>query len=616
MSAPRVTRHGAGGTSPAKRALSAPTDQPDQSYTAALVGYAMQYIGSTRGAMSSTMPRERSLGPADRTARINWRRAFTMQPTIAAPPLSRAARLDAARPVLALVARAGALWLLYVALFAFARRAGQEAVQPGAWLAADEALYRVLNGLSLRPLTDLLFLLLNDPGPAYLAVILVLLAYCAWRRRMALPAAAVAIGVALALGQAATHEAQHAGSRARPFDSLADARTPIAACNSPILLTHRDATGPTASCDGSPAAMVGLDWRQIWAQFPSFPSGHLRETAALSLLLAGFWRASWPYALAYVLVMAFSRVHLGAHYPSDVLGGALIGLGAGAITLLGLDLVQRVLYLCYRLPPVRAAWDWVATTRVPGRPDLDPLPARLLRIGAFVAAAHLALYALGFALVTGEAGQLYNVLQNADYSAYSLLTVRFDPAAAQVLYVALGPAALLYGALALAALAPPLLVRRAARRRAVLVAAFSLATTLALALALQYTGSLWFQRDQPFAQVAGAPVPAEWRAAWQAGTSFPNRHVLVVAALAGLLLPLGRLPALLGQAIALAAAVAAVYAGAAWLTDALASYTLGTLAAAIGQYAVRQAIPIRGATAALGGDDVSRPVAPVPSRAA
>jgi membrane-associated phospholipid phosphatase len=538
-----------------------------------------------------------------------------MQPTIAAPPLRRATGLDAARPVLALLARAGALGLLYVALFAFARWAGEEAVQPGAWLAADQALYRALNGLALRPLTDLLFLLLNDPGPAYFAVILVLLAYCAWRRRMALPAAAVAIGVALALGQAATHEAQHAGSRARPFASLADAQTPIAACNGPILLARRDATGPTASCDGSPAAMVGLDWRQIWAQFPSFPSGHLRETAALSLLLAGFWRASWPYALAYVLIMAFSRVHLGAHYPSDVLGGALIGLGAGAITLLGLDLVRRVLSLCYRLPPVRAAWDWVATTRVPGRPDLDPLPARLLRIGAFVGAAHLALYALGFALVTGEAGQLYSVLQNADYSAYSLLTARFDPAAGRLVYLALGPAALVYGALALAALAAAPLVRRAARRRAALVAAFSLAATLALALALQYAGSLWFQRDQPFTQVAGAPVSAEWRAAWQATTSFPNRHVLLVAALAGLLFPLGRLPALLGQAVALAAAVAAVYAGAAWLTDALASYTLGMLAAAIGQYAVRQAIPAPGAAVTLRGGDAPRPAASIPSHA-
>jgi membrane-associated phospholipid phosphatase len=338
-----------------------------------------------------------------------------------------------------------------------------------------------------------------------------------------------------------------------------------------------------------------LDWRTIWVQFPSFPSGHMRETAALSLLLAGFWPASWPYALAYVLLMGFSRIHFGAHYPSDVLGGTLIGVWAAAITLLGLDVMRRALRLVYRIPPVRGAWNWVALTRVPGRPDLDPALARLLRVATFVAAAALTLYVLGFALVTGNAGQLYGVLQNADYSAYGFLTTHFDPGVGRAVYLALGPAGLVYAALALAALGAPPAIQRGERRRAAAFAVLSLAATVALALALQYVGSQWFQRPQPFIQVEEAPIPPEWRAAWQAATSFPNWHVLLVAALAGLLLPLGRGAALAGQAVALAATVAAVYAGASWLTDALASYALGMVVAAAGRYAVRQVLPPPGA---------------------
>src|SRR5687767_817530 len=191
--------------------------------------------------------------------------------TLPALRASRPTAATAARPILSLLVSAGALVLLYAGFLPFAAWTGQEALRPGPWVAADQTLYGAFNGPPLRPLTDVLFSLLNDPGPAYFAVILVLLAYCGWRRRAALPAAAVAVGVALALGQAATREIHHAGHRDRPFLSLGTAVTPIASCSSPVLLALRTTAGPTASCDGSPATLTGLDWRDIWVQFPSFP---------------------------------------------------------------------------------------------------------------------------------------------------------------------------------------------------------------------------------------------------------------------------------------------------------------------------------------------------------
>src|SRR5687768_12807952 len=239
-------------------------------------------------------------------------------------------------------ARGAVTWLLYTGLLAGAAWAGHAALEAGPWLEGDRALYRALNAPDLGPITAVLYALLNDPGPAYFAVIVILLSYCGWGRRALLPAAALATGLALALGQQATHAIHHAGARERPFLSVAEARTPIAHCSAPVLLTRRGVNGPTAACDGSPAEVVGLDWRTVWIQFPSFPSGHVRETTALCVLLAGFWRRAWPYALGYALVMAFSRVHLGAHFPTDVLAGTLVGATSGAITLLGLDLVARL----------------------------------------------------------------------------------------------------------------------------------------------------------------------------------------------------------------------------------------------------------------------------------
>jgi undecaprenyl-diphosphatase len=70
---------------------------------------------------------------------------------------------------------------------------------------------------------------------------------------------------------------------------------------------------------------------------PSFPSGHATQAAAfwLSLALAagaaGASRPARRSALAaaalIVAVVAFSRVYLGVHYPSDVLAGILLGGG-------------------------------------------------------------------------------------------------------------------------------------------------------------------------------------------------------------------------------------------------------------------------------------------------
>jgi membrane-associated phospholipid phosphatase len=63
----------------------------------------------------------------------------------------------------------------------------------------------------------------------------------------------------------------------------------------------------------------------------SFPSGHAStSTAFYGLLAVLLWRAGhrgWAVLPAgWALVVAFSRVYLGAHYPSDVLASLALGI--------------------------------------------------------------------------------------------------------------------------------------------------------------------------------------------------------------------------------------------------------------------------------------------------
>jgi membrane-associated phospholipid phosphatase len=68
----------------------------------------------------------------------------------------------------------------------------------------------------------------------------------------------------------------------------------------------------------------------------SFPSSHAANHFAMAVFFFMSFRDIAPYTrwllFAWAALICFSQIYAGVHYPSDILGGAILGAGIGWIT--------------------------------------------------------------------------------------------------------------------------------------------------------------------------------------------------------------------------------------------------------------------------------------------
>jgi len=67
------------------------------------------------------------------------------------------------------------------------------------------------------------------------------------------------------------------------------------------------------------------------AEYASLPSGHATTVFAVVVAFGTLWPRARTVLWVYALLIAVSRVVLTAHYPSDVLAGAVVGIGGALV---------------------------------------------------------------------------------------------------------------------------------------------------------------------------------------------------------------------------------------------------------------------------------------------
>src|ERR1035437_361586 len=188
------------------------------------------------------------------------------------------------------------------------------------WLQTlDTELFRFTNLTLVNPVLDVgMPLASHNPlfGPL-LAVALVLLV---WKGRARGTLCVLMLALILPLGDGMVcNTLKHAIERPRPYAALPDVHRPGTS-------TSSDSMPPPAPSPESEAAPRSYPPGSL----TSMPSSHAANWFAATMILFIYYRRSVWFMLPAAIVVGFSRIYNGVHYPSDVLVGAILGAGYAA----------------------------------------------------------------------------------------------------------------------------------------------------------------------------------------------------------------------------------------------------------------------------------------------
>jgi membrane-associated phospholipid phosphatase len=161
------------------------------------------------------------------------------------------------------------------------------------WLhSIDVALFRFINGTLSNSFFDKLMPFLSG-NPFFIPALVITVIALLWKGGKRGRIFVFLVLMVIALGDGwICNSVKHAVGRARPFLEMPDAH----------LLVGRGKSN-------------------------SMPSSHAANWFSATMVAFIFYRRSWRFMLPLALLVSFSRIYVGVHYPSDVLAGAILGAG-------------------------------------------------------------------------------------------------------------------------------------------------------------------------------------------------------------------------------------------------------------------------------------------------
>jgi membrane-associated phospholipid phosphatase len=131
--------------------------------------------------------------------------------------------------------------------------------------------------------------------------------------------------------------ARHFGARGRDLPLLVDYSLAFIAMlmlGSAVLHVIKLVLGRRRPRDDMEMGLYGFQPFAFNLEYNSFPSGHALTICCVAVIFTCVWPNWWPLFFAVAAVLAITRALLTAHFLSDVLIGAGIGLLAGREVLL------------------------------------------------------------------------------------------------------------------------------------------------------------------------------------------------------------------------------------------------------------------------------------------
>lgn len=180
----------------------------------------------------------------------------------------------------------------------------------------DQQLLFLINREWTTPALDWLMVVMSSLSLWQLPLAL-LIAVVAFKGRFRARAMLVVLAITIALGDGVvTNGLKKALGRPRPHQSLAGVRQLELAKTKPPQLALAK---PLKAKLSGPAQTV-TDGR-------SFPSAHTVNNLCAAVIVTAFYKRRGWLMFIPALLVAYSRIYVGSHWPSDILASLLIGTG-------------------------------------------------------------------------------------------------------------------------------------------------------------------------------------------------------------------------------------------------------------------------------------------------